>query len=83
MQDLIEAKEIEFDLPETPNVITAPMPKHGQGVNAIDDDRFVSSMDELVTLLLTIKGNLLRASLFLGCGEGCHSCMSLPDGCLM
>ena len=28
IQDLIDAKEIEFDPPETPNVITAPMPNH-------------------------------------------------------
>ena len=40
VQDLIEAKEIEFDPPETPNVITAPMPKHDQGVNAVDDNIF-------------------------------------------
>ena len=34
--DLIKAKEIEFDPPETPNVITAPIPKHGPGINVID-----------------------------------------------
>ena len=28
IQDMINAKEIEFDPPETPNVITAPMPNH-------------------------------------------------------
>ena len=28
IQDMIDAKEIEFDPPETPNVITAPMPNH-------------------------------------------------------
>ena len=38
LQDWIEAKEIKFDAPEKPNVITAPMPKHGHGVNVIDDD---------------------------------------------
>ena len=27
IQDLIEAKEIEFDAPEKPNVISAPMPQ--------------------------------------------------------
>ena len=80
MQDLIEAK-IEFDLPEKPNVIIVPMPKHGQGVNIVDDDGFVSSVDELATPLLMVKKNLLQASLFLGYGEGCHLCMSLPDGC--
>ena len=36
MQDLIEAKEIEFDPPETPNVITTPMLKHGPGINVIN-----------------------------------------------
>ena len=59
VQDLIEVKEIEFDPPETHNVITAPMPKHGQGVNAIDNECFVSSMNDLTTPLLTIKHNLL------------------------
>ena len=59
MQDLIERKEIEFDPPETPNVITAPMPKHGQGVNVVDDDLFVSSLDELLTPLLIVKKNIL------------------------
>ena len=29
VQDLIDAKEVEFEAPETPNVITAPLPKHG------------------------------------------------------
>ena len=33
VQDLIEAKEIEFDTPKKPNIITSPMPKHGHGVN--------------------------------------------------
>ena len=28
IQDLIDAKEIEFDPPETPDVITTPTPKH-------------------------------------------------------
>ena len=69
MQDLIEAKEIEFDALEIPNVITAPMPKHGRGINAIEDDVFVTVVDELVTPLLTIKRNLLKASLFPGCAK--------------
>ena len=66
MQDLLEAKEIEFDAPEIPNVITAPMPKHGRDVNVVEDDVFVTVVDELVTPLLTVKRNLLKASLFLG-----------------
>ena len=38
MQDLIDAKEIQFEAPKKPNVITAPIPKHDAGVNAIEDD---------------------------------------------
>ena len=29
IQNMIDTKEIELDPPETPNVITAPFPKHG------------------------------------------------------
>ena len=36
VQDLIKAKEIEFDPPKTPNIIIAPMPKHESGISAID-----------------------------------------------
>ena len=68
-QDLIEAKEIEFDSPETHNVITASMPKHVQGVNAVDNDLFVSSVDELATPLPIVKKNLLRADFFPSCGK--------------
>ena len=70
VQDLIEAKEIDFDALEKPNVITAPMPKHGRGVNAVDIDLFVTLVDEVSTPLLTVKKNLLLASLFPGCDEG-------------
>ena len=70
MQELLEAKEIEFDAPGIPNVITAPMPKHDRGVNTIEDDVFVTSVEKLVTPLLIVKWNLLKADLFLGCGEG-------------
>ena len=52
VQDLLEAKEIEFDAPEIPNVITAPMPKHYHNANAIEEDMFVTLVDELVTPLL-------------------------------
>ena len=43
------------------------MPKHDHGVNAIEDDMFVTTVDELVTPLLAVKRNLLKAGLFLGC----------------
>ena len=81
VQDLLEAKEIKFDAPGILNAITAPMPKHGHGVNTIEDNMFVSTIDGLVTPLLTIKKNLLKAGLFLGCVEGCHFYLSLPTGC--
>ena len=81
MQDLIETKEIEFDAPEKPNVITAPMPKHGHGVNVVDDDLFVTSVEEISTPFMTVKKNLLLAGLFSGYGEGCHFCSILPTGC--
>ena len=72
IQDLIEAKEVEFDAPEKPNVISAPMPKHGQNVNAIEEDLYVADVNNLVTPLLTIKLNLLRAGIFPGCKEDCY-----------
>ena len=57
------------------------MPKHGRGVNVVEDDVFVTVIDELVTPLLTVKRNMLKADLFPGCGEGCHLCLSLPTSC--
>ena len=78
---MIEAKEIDFDAPEKPNVITTPMPKHGREVNTIDTDLFVTSVDEVSTPLMTVKKNLLLTGLFPGCGEDCHMCSFLPSGC--
>ena len=77
VQDLIEEKEIEFDDPEIPNVITTPMPKHDRGVNVVDDDMFVTYVEELVTPLMTVKWNLLQVGLFPGGGEDCHLCLSI------
>ena len=45
---MIEAKEIEFDAPEKPKVITSPMPKHDSGVNAIGDDEEESDIDSWI-----------------------------------
>ena len=81
IQDLIEAKEIEFDTPEKPNVISAPMPKHGHNTNAIEEDLFVTTIDELLTPLPIIKINLLKSSVFPGCNEDCHLCLSSPTVC--
>ena len=49
VQDLLEAKEIEFDAPEKPNVISTHIPKHGHNANAIEEDMFVTSVDKLMT----------------------------------
>ena len=43
-----EAKEIEFEAPENPNVITTPMPKHDSGVNAIEDNDEESEFDSWI-----------------------------------
>ena len=66
---MIDAKEIEFDPPETPNLITAPMPRHGKCINSIDNVSYVSTISDLTTSLIIVKKNLLRAGLFLGCLE--------------
>ena len=65
VQDLLEAKDIEFDTPEKPN--------------AIEEDMFVTSVDELMTPLITIKKNLLIAGVFPGCNESCHFCLSFVE----
>ena len=63
------------------HVISAPMPKHGRNVHAVEEDLFVSTVDDLVTPLLTIKLNLLKAGIFPGCKEDCYFCSSLPIDC--
>ena len=57
------------------------MPKHDHNVNAVEEDMFVTSIDELVTPLLAIKKNLLIAGVFPGCDESCHFCLSSPANC--
>ncbi|KAI5423544.1 hypothetical protein KIW84_046477 [Lathyrus oleraceus] len=73
--DMIEAGEIEFEPPETPNVITAPMPNHDKTVNAVDDYSHISNVADLASPLLIIKKNLLQAGLFPGCAENCDLCV--------
>ena len=81
IQDLIDAKEVEFEAPEKPNVISAPMPRHGYNANAIEEDLFVATVDELLTPLPIIKMNLLKANIFPGCNKDCHMCLSSPTDC--
>ena len=80
-QDLIDNKTIEFNPPTTLNVITAPMPNHGKGVNAIEDTAFVSSVEDLTTPLTIVKENLLRAGVFPGCLKDCNCCIEQVNGC--
>ena len=79
VQDLINATEIQFEAPERPNVVTAPMPQHG--VNVVEEDLYVASVEDIVTPLLTVKRNLLLAGLFPGCSKGCLLCAVSPAGC--
>ncbi|XP_058752426.1 uncharacterized protein LOC131625597 [Vicia villosa] len=73
IQDMIEAGEIEFDPPETPNVITAPMPNHDKAINAIMDTVYVYDVRDLSTPLPVIKRKMLQAGLFPGCDPDCFS----------
>ena len=77
---MINNMEIEFDPSETPNVITAPMPKHNKGISVVEDILYVTSVDDVVTPLSTIKRNLLQAGLFPGCIKGCYCCAAEPNG---
>ena len=56
---MIDNKEIEFDPPETPNVITSPMSKNDKGISAIEYVQYITSINDVVTPLSTIKRNLL------------------------
>ena len=78
---MIDNKEIDFDLPETPNVITAPMPKHDKGISDVEDVLYVTFVDDVVTPLSTIKNNILQVGLFLGYIEGCYFCAVQPNDC--
>ena len=69
---MIDNKEIEIDPSETPNMITAPMPKYEKGISVIDDVSYVSIVNELTTPLSIIKKNMLQAGLFPGCIEKCY-----------
>ena len=81
IQDLIDAKEVEFEAPENSNVISAPMPRHGHNVSVIEEDLFVDTVDELLTPLSTIKLNLLKAGVFPGCDKDCRIYLSSSFDC--
>ena len=81
IQDMIDTKEIEFDPPETPNVITSPMPKHDKGINSVDYVAYFSAINDLTAPLLITKKNLLKYSLFSGCIERCYCYTAQSNGC--
>ena len=81
IQDMIDAKEIELDPPETPNVITTPMPNHYKGINFIYEFYYVSTMNDLTTPLMIIKKNLQQADLFPGCIKRCYCFTAQSNGC--
>src|SRR3954469_1522722 len=78
---MIDVGEIEFDPPETPNVISAPMPKHDKTVNAIMDTVYICDVRELSTPLLEFKRKMIQVGLFPGCDPDCYYCAHLPNGC--
>ena len=80
-QIIIDGKEFEFKAPEKPNVISSPMPRHGHNANTVEEDLFVSTVDERLTRLLTIKLNLLKVGVFPGCDQDFHACLSSPFDC--
>src|SRR3954464_12998735 len=81
IQDMIDAGEIEFDPPETPNVITAPMPKHDKTVNAIIDTVYIYDVNEVSIPLLEVKRKFIQAGYFPGCDPDCFYCSRQPNGC--
>ena len=74
IQYLIDNKTIKFNPPATLNVITAPMPNHGKGVNAIENTIFLTNP------LTIVKENLLRAGVFPGCLKDCNCCAEKVNG---
>ena len=80
---MIDSKEIEFDPPATPNVITSPMPNHDKIVNDVGDVSYVSAVSDLTTPLMIVKKKLLQADLFPGCVENCYHCASQSNGCVL
>ena len=69
---MIDNKEIELDPLETRNVITTLLPTHDKGMSAIEDVLYVTSVNDVITPLSTVKNNLLQAGLFPGCVKECY-----------
>jgi hypothetical protein len=82
VQDLIDSKAI--NLAPAPNVVNNPMPQHGgANINMMEGKaKSIKDVLKLKTPLLDIKGCLLKADVFPGCGKGCLDCATQSGGCL-
>lgn len=84
VQDLIDSKAIMF-VENGLNVNNNPMPTHNKlAINMVEIDegrRLVSWVDELKTLLVKIKEQLLTSSLFPVCDADCEHCLINPQEC--
>lgn len=85
VQDLLDAKAIQFSPDNGPNVIQNPMPPHaGPSVNAVEVEQgsnLVRDVRLLKTPLLSIKDYLIEKNVFPGCLHDCYMCQELADGC--
>ena len=57
------------------------MPRHGHNAQAVEEDLFVATIDDLITPLPIIKSNLLKDGVFPGCEEDYCLFSSLPTNC--
>ncbi|XP_058726011.1 uncharacterized protein LOC131597324 [Vicia villosa] len=85
VQDLLDAKAIEFTPTQGPNVVQNPMPPRGahaaNAIEVVEDTRLVKDVIELGSLLPLLKNELLKMGLYSGCGECCIDCMAISSVC--
>ncbi|XP_058764798.1 uncharacterized protein LOC131638262 [Vicia villosa] len=85
VQDLLDSKAIEFTPTQGPNVVQNTMPPHGahaaNAIEVVEDAHLVKDVIELGSLLPLLKKELLRMSLYAGCGEFCTDCMVTSSVC--
>lgn len=75
VQDLIDAKAIEFTPRNRPNVVQNLMPPHGSAANSIEEDDSLSPVErvnDVKTLLFVVKEQLISRGEFPGCTLECE-----------
>lgn len=79
VQDLIDAKAISFT-PNGPNTNNNPMlPHDGPSVSMIEEEKkVIYFVDEIRTLLATVKEKLFMNEVNPGCDEKCEDCLINP-----